>query len=651
MIEFDSSVCSDFEAATSREWLETNGIGGFASGTISGANTRRYHGILTAAVDPPLGRVTLVSKIEETLTIDDVAYELSANQYPARIHPQGYSYQRLFRLDPFPIWTFEVDGIQIEKAVFMVHGGNTVVCRWKMRRMFSRDRRDVALDVRPLLSFVDYHHLSKERAELDRTFDEKAGVVSMRPVEQMPAVFFHHTADHVRQTGYWYHDFEYAIERERGFDYREDLFQPFAMRFDALRAASVIISTEELKRPDAARLERAEIRWRTTLVKKAGAKDDFTTQLVQAADQFIVARGRGHTIIAGYPWFSDWGRDTMISLSGVTLATRRPEIARDILLEYSRHVSRGMIPNRFPDAGDEAEYNTVDATLWYFEAIRAYVQATGDHAFVRNQLYEKLADVIVWHLRGTRYNIHVDTDGLLYAGEPGSQLTWMDAKIGDLVITPRIGKPVEIQALWYNALRIMADLSGLFGDLKDQSRYIAMADLAKLSFNALFWNEAEQCLFDVIEDGAPDASVRPNQILAVSLNHSMVDVERSMKIVDKVEAELLTPVGLRSLSPKDQRYVPVYIGSPFDRDSAYHQGTVWGWLIGPFLDAYRRVYPDRTDRVEEILAGFRKHLTEAGVGQISEIFDAEPPHTPRGCPAQAWSVAEVLRAVAVSGKR
>ena len=651
MIEFDSSVCSDFEAATSREWLETNGIGGFASGTISGANTRRYHGILTAAVDPPLGRVTLVSKIEETLTIDDVAYELSANQYPARIHPQGYSYQRLFRLDPFPIWTFEVDGIQIEKAVFMVHGGNTVVCRWKMRRMFSRDRRDVALDVRPLLSFVDYHHLSKERAELDRTFDEKAGVVSMRPVEQMPAVFFHHTADHVRQTGYWYHDFEYAIERERGFDYREDLFQPFAMRFDALRAASVIISTDELKRPDAARLERAEIRRRTTLLKKAGAKDDFTTQLVQAADQFIVARGRGHTIIAGYPWFSDWGRDTMISLSGVTLATRRPEIARDILLEYSRHVSRGMIPNRFPDAGDEAEYNTVDATLWYFEAIRAYVQATGDHAFVRNQLYEKLADVIVWHLRGTRYNIHVDTDGLLYAGEPGSQLTWMDAKIGDLVITPRIGKPVEIQALWYNALRIMADLSGLFGDLKDQSRYIAMADLAKLSFNALFWNEAEQCLFDVIEDGAPDASVRPNQILAVSLNHSMVDVERSMKIVDKVEAELLTPVGLRSLSPKDQRYVPVYIGSPFDRDSAYHQGTVWGWLIGPFLDAYRRVYPDRTDRVEEILAGFRKHLTEAGVGQISEIFDAEPPHTPRGCPAQAWSVAEVLRAVAVSGKR
>ncbi|HXK39871.1 MAG TPA: amylo-alpha-1,6-glucosidase, partial [Candidatus Paceibacterota bacterium] len=275
-------------------------------------------------------------------------------------------------------------------------------------------------------------------------------------------------------------------------------------------------------------------------------------------------------------------------------------------------------------------------------------QATGDHGFVRDQLYQKLADIFVWHLRGTRYNIHVDTDGLLYAGEQGSQLTWMDAKIGDLVITPRTGKAVEIQALWYNALRIMADFAGLFGDLEDQTRYIAMADLAKLSFNALFWNDSEECLYDVINDGECDGSVRPNQIFAASLMHSMVDAARAKKIVDKVDAELMTPVGLRSLSPKDERYVPVYIGSPFERDSGYHQGTVWGWLIGPFVDAYRRVYPEQTERVAEILDGFRKHLTEAGVGQISEIFDAEPPHAPRGCPAQAWSVAEVLR-IAING--
>ncbi|HKP70238.1 MAG TPA: amylo-alpha-1,6-glucosidase [Pyrinomonadaceae bacterium] len=645
MIAFDSTICGDFQAATSREWLETNGIGGFAFATISGANTRRYHGILTAAVDPPLGRVTLVSKIEETLTIDDVPYELSSNQYPVRVHPQGFAYLKSFRLDPFPMWTYEIDGIELAKTIFMVHGQNTTVCRWKIRRPNSRDTRNVTLEVRPLLSFVDYHQLSKERGEFDRSFEEELGIVRMRPVESLPEIFFHHSANEIRRTGYWYHDFEYAIERERGFDFREDLFQPFAMRFDEARTASLIVSSEEPKRPDASRLEKTEMRRRSNLVKRSGAVDEFTSQLVRAADQFVVARGRGHTIIAGYPWFSDWGRDTMISLNGLTLATQRPEIARGILLEYSRHISQGMIPNRFPDAGDQAEYNTVDATLWFFEAIRAYVHATGDHGFVRDQLYEKLADIFVWHLRGTRYNIHIDTDGLLYAGEQGTQLTWMDAKIGDNVITPRIGKPVEIQALWYNALRIMADFAGLFGDLEDQARYLAMADLTKLSFNALFWNDIEQCLYDVIDGGQPDASIRPNQIFAVSLNHSMLDAERSKKIVDKVEAELLTPVGLRSLSPRDESYVPIYIGSPLERDSAYHQGTVWGWLIGPFVDAYRRAYPERSDRVNEIADGFRKHLTEAGVGQISEIFDAEAPHTPRGCPAQAWSVAEVLRVI------
>jgi predicted glycogen debranching enzyme len=305
-----------------------------------------------------------------------------------------------------------------------------------------------------------------------------------------------------------------------------------------------------------------------------------------------------------------------------------------------------MLPNRFPDAGDEAEYNTVDATLWYFEAVRAYVEKTGDTKFIRKNIYEKLADIVAWHLHGTRYGIHVDTDGLLCAGTEGVQLTWMDAKIGDLVITPRTGKPVEIQALWYNALLVMADLAVRFGDTKDEARYRAMADLCKLSFNGAFWNEGEECLYDVVVNGSRDASVRPNQIFAVSLPHSMLDEERAAKVVDKVERELLTPVGLRSLSPTDPKYCPVYIGSPFDRDSAYHQGTVWAWLIGPFVDACRRVHgpgDDTETRVTEILSGFETHLREAGVGQISEIFDADSPHHPRGCFAQAWSVAEVLR--------
>lgn len=643
MIDFDQSICADFDAASSREWLETNGIGGFASGTISGANTRRYHGIFTPATDPPLGRITMLSKLEETIYVGEDAYELSSNQYPGRVHPQGFRYLKSFKLDPFPVWTFAIDGIEIEKKIFMIHGSNAVVCSWQAKRVSRSDRRPLALHVRPLLAFVDYHHLQHATPEFATGYDATDDTVSMRPVADMPAIFFRHTADAIEPTGYWYRDFEYAIERERGFDSLEDLFQPFALKFQNLKRASVMVSTEQVERFDPTKLERAEVKRRSALAKTAGASNDFEVELARAADQFVVRRGEGHTIIAGYPWFSDWGRDTMIALNGLTLATNRPEIARGILLEFSRHISQGMLPNRFPDAGASAEYNTVDATLWYFEAIRAYIAKTSDLGFVRDELYEKLADIIVWHLRGTRYRIHVDTDGLLYAGEPGVQLTWMDAKIGDLVITPRTGKAVEIQALWYNALRIMQDLAASFGDTEDHARYSAMAELAKLSFNALFWNESEECLYDVVSNGDRDSSVRPNQIFAASLPYSMLDTERTKKIVEKVEAELLTPVGLRSLSPKDPHYVPVYTGSPFERDSAYHQGTVWAWLIGPFVDAYRKVYPDCETRVREILSAFDSHLHEAGIGQISEIFDADPPHAPRGCFAQAWSVAEVLR--------
>ena len=337
----------------------------------------------------------------------------------------------------------------------------------------------------------------------------------------------------------------------------------------------------------------------------------------------------------------------MISLNGLTLATNRTEIAKEIILEFSKHISKGMLPNRFPDVGSEAEYNTVDATLWYFEAIRAYAEKTNDFDFVRNELYAKLADVVFCHLRGTRYNIHVDTDGLLYAGEDGTQLTWMDAKYGDEVFTPRRGKPVEIQALWYNALRIMADFAERFEHAEDAKRFSQMAEIAKEHFNRTFWNEAEQCLFDVAVNGKRDASVRPNQIFAVSLNYAILDdKEKAKKVVEKVEKELLTPFGLRSLAPDDEQYRPIYTGSPFERDSAYHQGTVWAWLIGGFVDALRKFSENAEEteaKITKILEGFEAHLSEAGIGQISEIFDADAPFKPRGCFAQAWSVAEVLR--------
>ncbi len=646
MISFDAEICTNFGEASSREWLETNGIGGFASGTISGANTRRYHGLLTAATNPPLGRVVLLSKFEETLVIDGKSHEFSANQFPDEIHPQGFKYLKSFRLDPFPIWTFEIEGIELEKRVFMVHTENTTVCQWKVNDTSQIADRSLKIELKPLLAFRDYHHLRRETSDFDPGFRTSGNIVSLNPNSEMPFLFFSHNAENLEKTSYWYKDFEYAIEKERGFDFRENLFQPFSLTFDLAKPATVIASLKFDEAHEAAQLEAVEVARRERLIKKASATDDFQKQLVLAADQYIVARGGGHTIIAGYPWFSDWGRDTMISLSGLTLATNRAEIAKNILLEFSNHLSMGMLPNRFPDEGEEAEYNTVDATLWYFEAIRAYVKATGNYKFVRLKLYKKLVEIIVQHLEGTRYNIHADSDGLLYAGESGTQLTWMDAKIGDYVVTPRIGKAVEIQALWYNALNIMADFAGTFGDWGDEKNYLRLAEKAKKSFNRIFWNEAEQCLFDVVSGEANDSSVRPNQIFAVSLPHSMLSIGRAQKIVQKVEKELLTPFGLRSLSPRDPRYCPTYVGSPLDRDSAYHQGTVWAWLIGAFVDAYRKVYPNghKTEqRIDEILSGFKDHFTKGGLGQISEIFDADAPHAPRGCPAQAWSVAEILR--------
>ncbi len=643
MINFDSDICTNFEKAIRHEWLETNGIGGFASSTVSGANTRRYHGLLTAATRPPLGRVTMLSKFEETLTINADSYELSTNQFPNAVYPEGYKYLKNFRLAPFPIWTFEIEGIEIEKSVFMVHDSNATVVKFRIQDSGFR----IQLELKPLLSFSDYHHLQHENSDFDLHYEASENLVSVKPYSEMPPLYFAHNASSIENTGVWYRNFEYAIEKERGFDFSEDLFQPFALKFDLSETAIVIASTEAHNYPDAETFEKKEIERREMLVKDANAQDDFTKQLVLAADQFVVSRSAGKTIIAGYPWFSDWGRDTMIALNGLTLETNRAEIAKQILLEFALHISEGMLPNRFPDAGDSAEYNTVDATLWYFEAIRAYVEKTGDYKFVRKNLYEKLVDVIVWHLRGTRYQIRVDTDGLLYAGESNVQLTWMDAKIGDLVVTPRTGKAVEIQALWYNALCIMADFAGTFGDWKDEKKYLELAQQARTSFNKIFWNDAEECLFDVVNGENKDGSVRPNQIFAVSLPHAILDdVEKARKVVEKVEAELLTPFGLRSLSPKDKNYRPIYIGNSFERDTAYHQGTVWVWLIGGFVDAYRRVHGKNEmmeSRINKILDGFKNHLSEAGCGQISEIFDGDAPHNPRGCVAQAWSVAEVLR--------
>jgi predicted glycogen debranching enzyme len=644
MISFGPDTCRDLGAALDREWLETNGLGGFASSTIAGLNTRRYHGLLVAATKPPVGRMVLLSKLEETLIIGGERFDLSANQYPGVIHPQGYQYQTRFRLDPFPVFTYRVQDVEVEKSVFMVQGENSTVVQYQLKT--SHD--SVRLEVRPLIAFRDYHNTTHENGGLDSSLASEAGVVSVAPYPGLPRLYLAHDANAVEDGSGWYRNFEYRVEQERGLDYREDLFNPLVMRFDlSQQSAAIIASTERHDVREAQQLRKNEISRRVSIATSSPVKDELVRSLVTAADQFIVARGEQKTVIAGYHWFSDWGRDTMISLPGLTLVTGHFDVARSVLLEFSKHVDQGMLPNRFPDAGEQPEYNTVDGTLWYFEAIRAYVEHTGDYEFVRKYLYDVLTDIIAWHVRGTRYGIHVDDTGLLASGAPGVQLTWMDAKVGDWVVTPRHGKPVEIQALWYNALRIMEDLATQFGDSAAQRRYAKMATVARWSFNRLFWNESAGCLYDVVNGGPPDASIRPNQILAVSLKHSMLSPDRAAAVVSVVALELLAPLGLRTLAASDPRYIGHYGGDQYARDSAYHQGTVWPWLMGPFLSAYIKVNGETADaraQAAKWLEPFRTHLREAGLGQISEILDGDLPHRPRGCIAQAWSVAELLLA-------
>ena len=656
MIQFTQEVCSDLAGALRREWLETNGLGGFASSTIVGLNTRRYHGLLVAATKPPVGRLVLLSKLDETIIIDGQRFELSANQYPGVVHPQGYQYLKRFRLDPFPVFTYEIDGLEIEKSVFMTLGENTTIVQYELRangkRPASPSRQatgNLQLEVRPLIAFRDYHGTTHENDALDPHVQSDPGAATVAPYQGLPALHVAHDADELDTTHYWFRNFEYAVERERGLDFAEDLFSPFALRFDLTRrkTATVIASTERRDVRRVSQYRQAEINRRKAVLTASVIDEEFVRTLVAAADQYIVARGDQRTVIAGYHWFSDWGRDTMIALPGLTLVTGRADVAKSILLAFARHVDRGMLPNRFPDAGEQPEYNTVDATLWFFEAVRALLHYTGDYKFVQTNLYAALTDIIDWHVRGTRFGIRVVQDGLLASGEAGVQLTWMDAKVGDWVVTPRYGKAVEIQALWYNALRVMEHLAHRFGDKPGEKRYGEMAALANGSFNRVFWNEAAGCLYDVVNGDARDASIRPNQIFAVSLPHTMLSQEKAKRVVGVVERDLLTPYGLRSLAPNEPQYRGRYEGDQWSRDGAYHQGTVWTWLIGPFITAYMKVNGRTTkarQKAAQWLAGFGTHLSDAGLGQVSEIFDGDTPHQPRGCIAQAWSVAELLRA-------
>jgi predicted glycogen debranching enzyme len=627
------------------EWLETNALGGFAASTVIGMNTRRYHGLLVAATKPPVGRCVLLSKLEETLLVNGESFELSVNQYPGAIHPTGYRFLVDFSPDPFPVFRYVAGGVELEKRLFLVHGENSVVVQYRQLAGPPCD-----LEIRPLIAFRDYHATTHRNDALNPAIEQSAQVLSIQPYRDLPRLYFAHNTWSVQRTGDWYNNFEYAVERERGLDDHEDLFQPFLLRFSlgVESPATVVASTNEHRTAaEASLLENAERRRRETVRSRTPIPTPFFERLTSAADQFLVQRGDFQTIIAGYPWFSDWGRDTMISLPGLTLATKRFDDARKILLAFAQYVSQGMLPNRFPDAGERPEYNTVDATLWFFEAARAYVAYSGDFDLILERLLPAFREILQWHLEGTRYGIRCGDDGLLTCGQPGVQLTWMDAKVGDWVVTPRIGKPVEIQALWFNAIVSMANFCRRAGDLDSAAVCETLAAKAKASFHMQFWTSDRSSLCDVVTlEGKQDESIRPNQIFAVSLHHPLVEGSAARSVVETVKRELLTPMGLRTLSSRDVAYKGRYQGGVHSRDSAYHQGTVWPWLMGPFVTAYCRTAIDRKAARGEArvwLEAFERHLDDSCFGQISEIADGDFPHAPRGCVAQAWSVAELLR--------
>jgi len=592
-------VCRDFSRSSKLEWLETNGAGGFAMGTVAGVNTRRYHGLLVASLKPPVERFALLSRAEEEVSIEGRTYDLGVCQYPGTVSPRGFEHLDEFRIDPCATWRYGLDSTFVEKQVYLVAGRQTAVIRY-------RSDREATLRVRLFLAYRDYHSLGHERPDL---------------YGSLPRLDFRHNGS-FEEDAHWYHNVEYLEELERGLDYREDLFTP-----------GVFVLT--LRPGD----------WATicsTIDNTAAAEP------VSRENPFVVRRADGRpTIIAGYPWFTDWGRDTMISLPGLLITPGRLGEARQVIEAFLAHLNQGVIPNRFPDAGEQPEYNTADATLWMFQAMRLWLEAGGDRAFLRDAFYPAVKEILDWHRRGTWYGIGVDKDDhLLRAGTPGTQLTWMDAKVGDWVVTPRDGKPVEINALWHNALCLAADWATELHD-SDADRLLAEAQAVKESFRARFWNAGRQCLYDVIGDHGPVAHLRPNQIFAVSLPHGLLEPEQQRDVVRIVQKELLTPVGLRTLEPSDPEYRPRYHGSPWDRDGAYHQGTVWPWLLGPFVDAHLNAF-GRTDETLAYCRGLVDQLeqraAESGcVGSIAEIYDGDEPRHPAGCPAQAWSMAEVAR--------
>jgi predicted glycogen debranching enzyme len=664
------TVNPDAQVATegAPEWLVTNGLGGYACGTMSGMVTRRFHGYLVAALAAPRGRTMMLNAIHELVETDHQAGKVGLSEQP---DPDGvgraFAELREFRLElGLPVWTYEHRGQVIEKRVVMPHRQNTVYVT------YTRKRGDGLLR----LTLDPWIHFRPHEGTLAGPIE---GVYAVRAIAGHYEIEDTHDVDlpplRMKVVGgdgkFSINDrrirnVRYLIEQSRGYDASGDLYSPgsFVTTLGAGESVGIVASVEDWRTiealtPDQAIAAERMRRERLVEIAHPALHTSVGSELVLAADQFIInpagrledaamAHATGdeeRTIVAGYHWFTDWGRDTMISLEGLTLATGRVQEGGYILRTFAKYLKDGLIPNMFPEGKGEGLYHTADATLWFFHALSRYLEASGDRDTL-HRLLPPFQEIIEMHERGTRFGIGVDgADGLLRQGALGYQLTWMDAKLGDLVVTPRRGKAVEINALWYNALRLMEGWSEReLHDAAAAGRYRALADRARASFNARFWNERTGCLFDLVDgEGGDDDAIRPNQLLAISLPHAILDPQRWKPVVDTARDRLLTPYGLRSLAPGHPDYQPQYFGDLRARDLAYHQGTVWPWLIGPYFDAWRRVYPERIDELVPVLKSLGQHLASACIGSISEIFDAEPPYTPRGCCAQAWSIAEALR--------
>ncbi len=639
--------------SSSHEWLEADGLGGFASGTGDGIRTRRYHALLLTAMTPPTGRVVLVNGFDAWIETPDGKFALTSQRYaPEVISPDGAQRIVQFTHEPWPKWRLRCeDGTEMEQEVFVEKGHSQCTVRWRV----LGGRRGVKLFARPFLSGRDYHSLHRENPNFRFEAHIHADHVSWQPYPGLPEVTAVTDGIYTHEP-FWYRNFIYAEEQARGLDCVEDLASPGVFEWNLDSGEAVWTLTTDLegvhqRGGEVSVIEQAD----GARSYEAARRRQFKSPLERAADAYIVNGRHGKTIIAGYPWFADWGRDTFIALRGLCIANGRLDDALAILLSWSVHVSEGMLPNRFPDSGEAPEYNSVDASLWFVVAVHDFLEAAGARGTKHSagtfqiakadqaKLLGAVEAILSGCALGTRFGIRQDEDGLLACGVPSVQLTWMDAKVGDWVVTPRVGKPVEVNALWLNALHIGAQFS---------SRWQDEFTKAAAAFRTRFWNRAQQCLYDVIDcdhmAGRNDASLRPNQIFAVGgLPLNLLPRAMALSIVAKVEARLWTPGGLRSLAPEDAAYAPHYLGGVHERDSAYHQGTVWPWLAGPFVEAWVRVRDNtakaKQEAREKFLPPLRAHLQEAGLGHVSEIADGAAPHSPRGCPFQAWSVGELLR--------